>query len=434
MDTYNTGSNVEASGGSVYYDNTFTICLLSRDTSLLELCHEAVRGLEFKRTDVILLDPDHAQDVAADLLVWDTDSIPWSSRTLDFAGHREQLFLVSRKGLHEFLTRMPLGAGSTLLKPLSLRTLQIFVEQVSARKRDRARASAQIDLQSEESRAKDVLQCLLMANLKLQEYDQDRTNFLARAVHDFRTPLMSASGYCSILLEEAMGPLNSSQADLVQRVQHSIDKLTRMAAGMLQLSVGKHVVRAPDLREAPIEACITTAVREIERLIHDKHITVSVRLSDPPAPLYLEPQLIEQVVLNLLENSSKFTPKGGTIEVRGYPTNMPEYGVRAGGQDSSPESPNAYRVDVSDSGSGILPEHLQSVFEEYTSYGGSQDRSGGGLGLAICKMILTAHKGQIWAENISGGARLSLVLPLGKVPSRKWIEGLAVRAAAGAAS
>jgi signal transduction histidine kinase len=289
-------------------------------------------------------------------------------------------------------------------------------------------------LQSEESRAKDVLQCLLMANLKLQEYDQDRTNFLARAVHDFRTPLMSASGYCSILLEEAMGPLNSSQADLVQRVQHSIDKLTRMAAGMLQLSVGKHVVRAPDLREAPIEACITTAVREIERLIHDKHITVSVRLSDPPAPLYLEPQLIEQVVVNLLENSSKFTPKGGTIEVRGYPTNMPEYGVRAGGQDSSPESPNAYRVDVSDSGSGILPEHLQSVFEEYTSYGGSQDRSGGGLGLAICKMILTAHKGQIWAENISGGARLSFVLPLGKVPSRKWIEGLAVRAAAGAAS
>jgi len=81
-----------------------------------------------------------------------------------------------------------------------------------------------------------------------------------------------------------------------------------------------------------------------------------------------------------------------------------------------------------------LPEHLQSVFEEYTSYGGSQDRSGGGLGLAICKMILTAHKGRIWAENTSTGARLSFVLPLGKVPSRKWIETIAARAAAGAAS
>ena len=62
------------------------------------------------------------------------------------------------------------------------------------------------------------------------------------------------------------------------------------------------------------------------------------------------------------------------------------------------------------------------IFEEYTSYSGPQDRSGGGLGLAICKMILTAHGGDVWAENHSTGARLSFVLPLGQSNGRRRIE------------
>jgi signal transduction histidine kinase len=80
-----------------------------------------------------------------------------------------------------------------------------------------------------------------------------------------------------------------------------------------------------------------------------------------------------------------------------------------------------YRVDVSDTGSGISEEYLESVFEEYTSYTGSQDRSGGGLGLAICKMILTGHGGRIWAENYAGGARLSFLLPMHKKAEDKLI-------------
>jgi signal transduction histidine kinase len=162
-----------------------------------------------------------------------------------------------------------------------------------------------------------------------------------------------------------------------------------------------------------LEASITAAMHEIEPLARGKQITISVNLSRPGAPLYLEPQQIEQVMVNLLENACKFTPKGGAIEVRGY------VDTRVAGQDSTPAPPNVYRVDVIDSGSGIMPEHLENIFEEYTSYGGSHDRSGGGLGLAICKMIVSAHRGKIWAENTSSGARISFILPLGSVQRRK---------------
>ena len=78
----------------------------------------------------------------------------------------------------------------------------------------------------------------------------------------------------------------------------------------------------------------------------------------------------------------------------------------------SVHEPNSYRVDISDSGSAIPSEHLNRIFEEYTSYGGGRDRSGGGLGLAICKMIINQHNGRVWAENRDTGPLFSFVLPL----------------------
>jgi signal transduction histidine kinase len=68
-------------------------------------------------------------------------------------------------------------------------------------------------------------------------------------------------------------------------------------------------------------------------------------------------------------------------------------------------------VDIEDSGIGILPEHLRSIFEEYTSYSGGKDRSGTGLGLAISRDIVECHGGCIWAEPRSSGATFSFVLP-----------------------
>lgn len=413
---------------------TFTICVLSRQIQLPELCHEAARAIGVEGCEVILLDPDQAPEVAADLLVWDLASTTLPLRcSVPKRQHAEQIFLVERKQMQAFLTNLPLGAGSTLLTPVNPRTLQIFVEQAAARWKSRASNAGQRDSNSTETYAKDALQCLLIANLKLQEYDQDRTNFIARAVHDFRAPLMAASGYCSLLLEKALGPMSDNQLDLMRRIQHSVEKVTRMAAGMLQLSARMHAQRAPDLREGSPEICVTNALREIEQLAAEKQITISTRMNDPGGPIYLEPQQIEQVLVNLLENACKFTPKGGVIEVRGYPVHLQAETSHCEVLEGPSSGPSGYRVDVIDSGSGILPDHLETIFEEYTSYGGSQDRSGGGLGLAICKMIMAAHRGRIWAENTPGGTKLSFVLPLGQLHARKRIDTVfAAHAIAGA--
>ena len=75
------------------------------------------------------------------------------------------------------------------------------------------------------------------------------------------------------------------------------------------------------------------------------------------------------------------------------------------------QAPNSFRVDIRDSGPGVPMDHIEKIFEEYTSYSGGQDRSGGGLGLAICKFILNLHQGQVWAESGPEGSTFSFVLP-----------------------
>ena len=403
------------------FGESLRISLVSVDARLLELCREAVQELALDRSDIVLVGPHQRPLPPSDLLIWDTD-YTGNSRGNQISGAavgQQELFLVSRKRLHQFLTDMPLGAGSTLLKPVNKRTLQIFLEQALIRSRVRDSQS----VPDEVGEANDALQCLLMANLKLQEYEQDRTNFLARALHDFRAPLMAVNGYSSILLQQTVGPLTDSQIDLVKRMHRSLKKLTRMALAMFQLNVGKRVMRGINLKESSLEACVKAALQEIEHVVRDKNINISLHLDDTQSPLCLDPEQTEQVVVNLLDNACRFTPRGGAIEVRGYPVWSDEVandrGQETQGLSSAP--PRAYRVDISDTGPGILTEHLESVFEEYTSYSGPEDRSGGGLGLAICKMIMAAHGGQIWAENHPGGTKLCFVLPAGNLHARKRI-------------
>jgi two-component system clock-associated histidine kinase SasA len=123
------------------------------------------------------------------------------------------------------------------------------------------------------------------------------------------------------------------------------------------------------------------------------------------------------VLINLLDNACKFTPKYGSIEVRGYPffwerrAKLKTAISNGERRTSRLQAPNAFRVDICDSGPGVPPENLEKIFEEYTSYSGGQDRSGGGLGLAICKFILNSHEGQVWAESAERGSTFSFVLP-----------------------
>jgi signal transduction histidine kinase len=300
-----------------------------------------------------------------------------------------------------------------LLKPVTRACLSAFLGFAASTFHDRMSAAHSLRADRDE-----MLQCLIQSNLQLQEYDQDRTNFLARAVHDFRAPLTATGGYCGLLLSEALGRLTEEQKEVLRRMQHSTKRLSRMASAMFELSIGRHVKRQPDLHEGDIRECVEQALHEVTPFIDGKSLLLDVDLDRDAGMLYLEPGQIEQVLINLLDNACKFTPKSGSIEIRGYPffwdrrtMSLAPLG-RTERRREDHQFPNSYRMDIRGSGPRIPRAHLEKIFEEYTSYAGGQDRSGGGLGLAICRMIITAHEGRVWAENTEQGPRFSFVLPV----------------------
>ena len=394
--------------------------LVSEDRELYKLCRESLAEIPGHNWDISAV-ANQSYDDGSALWLWDyhpTMTLPKFATQ----GPSKHLFLVSRKDLPGFRSHASIDAH-ILLKPVTRATLAAFLGLAVSAHDDRTFIANSLRADRDE-----ILQCLIQTNLKLQEYDQDRTTFLARAVHDFRAPLTAISGYCGLLLGEPLGPLTENQREVLRRMQHSTKRLSRMASAMFQLSVGRHVKRRLDLQRGDIRECLEQALHEITPFADDKAIAITTDLASSDQLLYFEAGQIEQVLINILDNACKFTPRAGTIELHGYPyfwerratrSSVPAAAERR--RHNIPE-PNTYRIDIRDSGNAIPTEHIDHIFEEYTSYAGGRDRSGGGLGLAISRMIIAQHDGRIWAENTESGPMFSIVLPVHRAEAIHTVE------------
>lgn len=392
---------------------TMNVLLLSGDNKVQQFCRDVLEECLPENCE-IQFGTSFREVPQPDLTIW--DYTPEVTLPASMAGvERETILLVHRKQLSLLRDAFPLQSTSILLKPVNHAILRIFIEHAIARQESPAVPVSNTKEQRLENERDRLFQLLLRANLNLQKYDQDRTNFLARTVHDFRAPLTALQGYCGLLLEQGVGPLNVDQVELLRGMHRSTKRLSALATALLDLSANHHRERRPDMQRIDLEKSIEQAIHEISPFASERHIEIRTELQTPPGSVQFDPSQIEQVLVNLLENACKFTPKHGLIEVLGYPVSWD----RSGGRSKDPaamtaaawQQSNAYRVDIRDSGPGIIPEHFDEIFEEYTSYSGGRDRSGGGLGLAICKMILDSHNGWIWADSKSQGATFSFVVP-----------------------
>lgn len=379
------------------------IRLVTEDTELFEICREVLSEIPEHTCTLSAAPLDHAS-TGADLYIWDFDpEFPIPDPVLQSPSHC--LFLIDREDLSGFPVA-PVGP-IILLKPVTRATLGTFLRlALSSQAACRPRADRD-----------EISRCLVQTNLKLQEYEQDRTNFLARATHDFRAPLTALSGYCGLLLGGAMDPVTQKQTDVLKRMQQSLRRLSRLAEAMFRLSIGQRIESRPNLQPGKIRDCVGQALHEITPFADQKQIEVSLNLEPADRELFFEAGKIEQVLINILDNACRFTPRFGRIEIRGYPhfwerrAASPAVPQKLERRRRTSHQINSYRVDILDSGTPIPEKWMKRIFEEHTSYGGGSDRAGGGLGLAICRFIVHQHEGAIWAENTERGPMFSFVLP-----------------------
>jgi signal transduction histidine kinase len=256
---------------------------------------------------------------------------------------------------------------------------------------------------------------LLAAYLRLQEANRQKTVFLASAAHELKTPLAVMKGYYELLLTGSLGKLSERQIDILRESKESCDRLVRLVSMFLNYSAlesGKLVLQ---LHENDLRDCINDLVARWKDAFQRANVRLDVRVTEDLPDFRFDYQKVQQCMVNLLDNALKHTPASGTVHLVAQPhfwerrvsdaTHTEDRRQRDG------QPPNSVLVTVTDTGSGIAAEFHQEIFEEFVRVDPSS--SGMGLGLAITKRLIQAHRGKIWVDSELGrGSSFSFLLPI----------------------
>lgn len=255
-------------------------------------------------------------------------------------------------------------------------------------------SAAQIALAVERDRLVEQAQ---MARVEA-EAERLRGTLLAAVSHDLRTPLAAIAGAASGLLERGDRLDEPTRRELLETIADEADRLTRLVENLLRLTQLTARRMEPETDWHPIDDVIGSALGRVSRLLGERAVTVDVP-SDLPL-VRLDPVLVEQALINLLENAVRYGPADGPIDVRAF---------RDG---------NGISVEVADRGPGLFSGDEQRVFEAfYRGRTARPDRRGAGLGLAIVRAVAEAHGGAAAARNRpDGGAAFTLSLPAAESP------------------
>ncbi|HVM11968.1 MAG TPA: ATP-binding protein [Actinomycetota bacterium] len=231
------------------------------------------------------------------------------------------------------------------------------------------------------------------ASSELAALEQQRRDFLATVTHDLKTPLTSILGYVK-LLRRMDDSLDSEQAQAFTSViERQGQRILEMVEQLVEAS--KLEAGAPALARERLDLgrIIDEQVLAVGGLLGGR--SVDVGLPDALPPMYGDPQAVEHILMNLLENAVKYTPDGSSITVEVTPAD------------------GEVQVSVTDDGPGIPEDELPRVFDRYRQATERTERGSVGLGLYIVRNLAEAHGGRAWAENAPGkGARITFTLPV----------------------
>ncbi len=257
---------------------------------------------------------------------------------------------------------------------------------------------------------------LLQEYTELRERFQRTTNALASAAHDLKTPLSILNGYVELLQSEKLGPLSERQREVLRDMQASGKRLQQFIQDFLTYSAletgGLHMQFEP----GNINDCLSEVCHLWSNRFQEKGLALYFLANDKLPIFPFDSPKLERVISNLLENSFKFTPQGGTVWLHAEPH---MWDRRAAALPSAAERrrqnlthPNSLKISVSDTGPGISPEFHLEVFDDFFRLPGTESQEGMGLGLAIARRLVQGMGGKIWVESEpGGGCKFSFLVP-----------------------
>jgi len=233
------------------------------------------------------------------------------------------------------------------------------------------------------------------------ESERLRNSLLSALSHDLRTPLAVVYGLADTLAARpALPDADRELARSLQRESQRINAMVNNLLDMARLQSGAVQLR---LEWQPIDEVIGSALQAMQSVLNGHQVRIDL---PPGLPLInLDAALIERVLCNLIENAGKYTPADSTICI------------------AATVLGDELRLNVSDNGPGLPAGREEALFEKFARAKSESTTPGVGLGLAICRAIMQAHQGRIWAKHVpEGGAAFVLAFPLGHPPVVPEIE------------
>jgi len=232
--------------------------------------------------------------------------------------------------------------------------------------------------------------------VRREELDRLKDEFVLTASHELRSPLTSVQGFAELLMLERES-LTPRQAETVEVILDNCRHLVRLLNDLLDLArsdAGRLAIRPQPTEVAPL---LDDVVRTMRAQTESANQSISEQIQPGLPPINVEPDRIRQILVNLITNAHEYSPEGASIGVA----------ARAAGAE--------VEIAVSDNGPGIPAEQLERIFERFTrgDAGLTQRVGGTGLGLAISKSLVELHGGSISAESTVGqGSTFRVILPV----------------------
>lgn len=227
-----------------------------------------------------------------------------------------------------------------------------------------------------------------------------KDEFLSHVSHELRSPVMTVQQFLEILQEGATGPINAQQREYVDIALRNTNQLSTMIGDLLdaaRIEAGKLRV---DLEPMDLPEVLHEAVASARPAAEKRQVTLTLDLPGTLPLVVADRSRVRQIVTNLLDNAIKFTGSQGSVAVKAAP---------------DPDDPRLVRLQVSDTGCGLSPEDAQRVFERHFQVPNRDcaARKGLGLGLCICKELVTLQGGDISVKSQSrAGSEFSFTLPI----------------------
>ncbi len=239
-------------------------------------------------------------------------------------------------------------------------------------------------------------QDLVHAADRLRYHNDLKNNFVANVSHELRTPLTSIKAYCEALIHGREKMDAPAQEEFLRVIDQEAEKLTGIVNNLLDLERMEGAQVRFNRHQTDLVALVKGVEGAARAQASAKDITLSVHFDHDEILLWVDADLVRQLVRHLLDNAFKFTPAGGTVHL------------------SILEGVSSVRVVVEDNGIGIPDNKMSYIFDRFYQVDGSSTREHGGqgIGLAICRDIVTRHGGRIWGERVQPrGVRFNALLP-----------------------